>query len=596
MPGKLNPAGTNINGASGAASGGNPFSHDVEQPVEEARSRTNPFSKADERTPLKPAPDAAFLKPALDAKADKDEISLTKDPVRWVRTLTETYSWRLLAMVVCTNHLLKGFVAGGGDEGLVGKPIEFIFGGMGISAARLQMLKAAAIAPWALKPVIALLSDAVPIGGYKKMPYVVIFTMLSLVGCLLLGTGMASTVPAIVMSLFLIFLQVSSVDLLVEAKQSEEVKAKCKQGPQFFTFTWLGINVGQVLGVCLVGALIHYAGPRLPYLVAFPFVAIVLWPTLSNFLGERPVPYEERSAYMPLVLKHPVLCTLTLMIGCLIIGLIILTFFLSEGQLLCLALGFASLVIGGFLIFIRHEIMGPIVFYFLLGLFSFNIDGALFYFYTDAPEQYHEGPHFSAWFYTSALGATIFLGIMVGFISGAELFKNWTYRGILKVTIMLRAITQLALVPMLLRWNLRMGVPDHLWVLVVTGVDTMVFAWRWIPKQVMGAHLTPRGVEATMLGLSAGTFNMAMILSSYCGGYLLHRFGVRPSGIDNESLTFENLWMAQVVAALAPCTLLFVMPMLIPAKLQTEALLVDRPDSATHGSAFESIYGGQRQQ
>jgi len=494
-------------------------------------------------------------------------------------------------MVVCTNHLLKGFVAGGGDEGLVGKPIEFIFGGMGVSAARLQMLKAAAIAPWALKPVIALLSDAVPIGGYKKMPYVVIFTLLSLVGCLLLGTGMAASVPAIVASLFLIFLQVSSVDLLVEAKQSEEVKAKSKQGPQFFTFTWLGINIGQVMGVCLVGMLIHYAGPRLPYLIAFPFVAIVLWPTLSNFLGERPVPYEERSTYMPLVLKHPILCTLTLLIGCLILGLIMLTFFLTEGQLLILSLGFASLVLSAFLIFIRPEIMGPITFYFLLGLFSFNIDGALFYFYTDTPEQYPEGPHFSAWFYTSALGATIFLGIMVGFISGAELFKNWSYRGILKVTVMLRAITQLALVPVLLRWNLRMGIPDHLWVLAVTGVDTMVFAWRWIPKQVMGAHLTPRGVEATMLGLSAGTFNMAMILSSYCGGYLLHRFGVRPEGADGESLMFQHLWMAQVVAALAPCTLLFIMPALIPQKLQTEPLLVEHPDSATYGSAFESIYG-----
>merc|ERR1719454_336419 len=253
---------------------------------------------------------------------------------------------------------------------------------------------------------------------------------------------------------------------------------------------------------------------------------------------------------MPLILKHRILCGLTLLIGCLILGLIVLTFFLSEGQLLCLSLGFASMVMAGFLIFIRHEIMGPVVFYFLLGLFSFNIDGALFYFYTDTPEQYPEGPHFSAWFYTSALGATIFVGIMAGFISGAELFKNWSYLGILKVTIMLRAITQLALVPLLLRWNLRLGVSDHLWVLVVTGFDTMVFAWRWIPKQVMGAHLTPRGVEATMLGLSAGTFNMAMILSSYCGGYLLHRFGVRPVGADDESLMFQHLWMAQVVASL----------------------------------------------
>jgi len=495
-------------------------------------------------------------------------------------------------MVVCTNHLLKGFVAGGGDEGLVGKPIEFILGGMGIPGSRMQMLKAAAIAPWALKPVIALLSDAVPIGGYKKMPYVVIFTMTSLVGCILLGTGMAQTAPAIVGSLFLIFLQISAVDLLVEAKQSEEIKANSKLGPQFFTFTWLGINIGQVLGVCLVGLLIHYAGPRLPYLVAFPFVAIVLWPTLSNFLGEKPVPFEERAT--PLILKHRILCAMTLMIGTLIVGLIMCTFFLSEGQLLCMSLTFASIVMGAFIIFIRKEIMGPIVFYFLLGLTSFNIDGALFYFYTNTPEQYPEGPHFSAWFYTSALGGTIFVGIMVGFISGAELFKNWSYRGILKVTVMLRALTQLALVPMLMRWNLRMGIPDHLWVLVVTGLDTMVFAWRWIPKQVMGAHLTPRGVEATMLGLSAGTFNMAMILSSYCGGYVLHRFGVRPEGAIGETMMFQNLWMVQVVAAVSPCCLLFVMPMLIPQKLQTEPLLVDFQDSATAGSLYEQLYGPAR--
>jgi MFS family permease len=581
--------GTNFNAASGTSTAGSPFGPDVEQPLE-VRNRTtptNPFIKADERTPLKVA--SEVLSKGASSETKVDEPTLLGSPVRWVRKLTDTYSWRLLAMVVCTNHLLKGFVAGGGDEGLVGKPIEFIFGAMGLSASRLQMLKAAAIAPWALKPVIALLSDAVPIYGYKKMPYVVLFTLFALLGALLLGLGIATTVPVIVASLFLIFLQVSSVDLLVEAKQSEEVKQKAKHGPEFFTFTWLGINCGQVLGVCLVGALIHYAGPRLPYLIAFPFMALVLWPTLSNYLGERPIPYEDHNSYLPLVCKHPILCALTLLIGFLIVNLIIGTFFLSEVELLVLSLVFASLVMAGFLIFIRQEITGPVVFYFMLGLFSFNIDGALFYFYTDTPEQYPEGPHFSAWFYTSALGATVFLGIMVGFISGTELFKNWSYRGILKVTVMLRAITQLALVPLLCRWNLSMGIPDHLWVLVVTGFDTMVFAWRWIPKQVMGAHLTPRGVEATMLGLNAGTFNMAMILSSYCGGYLLHRFGVRPAGAPGDGEMFQHLWMVQVVAALAPCTLLFIMPALIPTKLQTEPLLVERPDSATHNSVFENI-------
>ena len=41
----------------------------------------------------------------------------------------------------------------------------------------------------------------------------------------------------------------------------------------------------------------------------------------------------------------------------------------------------------------------------------------------------------------------------------------------------------------------------------------MVQAWRWIPKQVLAAHLAPKGLEATCLGLQAGTFNMANILS-----------------------------------------------------------------------------------
>merc|ERR1712194_748761 len=124
---------------------------------------------------------------------------------------------------------------------------------------------------------------------------------------------------------------------------------------------------------------------------------------------------------------------------------------------------------------------------------------------------------------------------MTGFLTGDGLFKNWSYRGILKVTIMLRACTQLALVPAFLRWNVLCGIPDSVWILTVTIFDTMVFAWRWIPKQVLGAHLTPQGLEATMLGLTAGTFNMAMILSSYCGGFLLNHYGIIPSGQIAES-------------------------------------------------------------
>jgi len=344
----------------------------------------------------------------------------------------------------------------------------------------------------------------------------------------------------------------------------------------------------------MLGPLIHHYGPRTCFLIAAPFILLVLWPTLSNFLGERPVPIEDRGINIRAVKKHPVLCSMTILIGIGIMSLIFSTFYLSEVHLVGLALTFAGLVLAAFLVFIRMEIAGPVVFYFMLGLLSFNIDGALFYFYTDSPTEFPEGPHFSAYFYTSAIGLVTFVGIMTGFLTGDSLFKNWSYRGILKLTIILRVFTQLAFVPAFLHWNRYIGVPDGVWILGCVGIDTMVFAWRWIPKQVMGAHLTPQGMEATMLGLTAGTFNMAMILSSYLGGFLLARFGVIPSGQPGESHMFMNLWRVQVVAALAPCLMLVFLPMLIPAKTQTEPLITERQDSATHSSMFEAMMRRQQ--
>eukprot|EP00913_Durusdinium_trenchii_P001526 g1413.t1 len=403
------------------------------------------------------------------------EVSLS-NPLQWLRSLSQSYTWKLLAMVACTNHLLKGFVAGGGDEGAL----------------------AVAIIPFALKPLVALMSDAFPIGGYHKLPYVVIFTMLSFISIMTVGLGLATTEAAVVAALFLAFLQVASIDVLMAAKSSEEV-------------------------------------------------LVVLWPALGNFMGEHPAPGR---AGWPLVFQqHKVLCRLTLLIGALALFLVVSTFIMDERQLLQIAAAMASIVLVSFAVFIRREIAGPVIFFFLLGLLNLNIDGALFYFCLS-------GPHFSPKFYITGLGGATFLGITVGYASGPGLFRSWSYRNICYITLVMRATTQLAMVPLLRRMQL--GIPDSYWLLMVMSLDSMVQAWRWIPKQVLAAHLTPKGVEATCLGLHAGTFNMANVLSSYCGSFLLSYLG------------FDNLWKVQCMAALLPLFLLFLVPVLVPKKMQTE--------------------------
>jgi len=511
------------------------------------------------------------------------EVSLL-NPVQWLQTLSQSYTWKLLAMVACTNHLLKGFVAGGGDEGLIGKPAEFLFAELGVSAGRLQALKAVAIIPFALKPLVALLSDAFPIAGYHKLPYVVIFTILSFAALLTLGLGLAMSEAAVVTALFFAFLQVASVDVLMAAKSSEEVKKHAKLGPDFMTYTWLGINAGQVLSVCFLGPVVAVLGPRAPYCFAAPLVLAVLWPALGNFLGEQPV---EPQGWPAVFQQHKVLCRLTMLIGALALFLVVSTFTLPDVLLLEISAGMATIVLISFGIFIRWEIAGPVIFFFLLGLLNLNIDGALFYFCTDDVMEFPAGPHFSPKFYITGLGGATFLGITVGYATGPALFKSWSYRRICIVTILMRVVTQLAMVPLLRRSSF--GVPDSLWLLVVMGLDSMVQAWRWIPKQVLAAHLAPKGVEATCLGLHAGTFNMANILSSYCGSFILGYFKVSPRGAVLEAGKFDNLWKVQSLAAVLPLLLLFFVPVLVPKKAQTETLLEEQDDSATHNSVFERL-------
>ncbi|CAE7249176.1 unnamed protein product [Symbiodinium pilosum] len=492
-------------------------------------------------------------------------------------------------MVACTSHLLKGFVAGGGDEGLIGKPAEFLFGDLGMSAGRLQALKAVAIVPFAMKPVIALLSDAFPICGYHKLPYVVIFTFISFASLASLGFGFAVSEAAVVTALFLSFLQVAGVDVLMAAKQSEEVKKQARLGPDFYTYTWLGINAGQVLSVCVLGPMIAVMGARAPYRFAAPLVLVVLWPALGNFMGEKRERPQGQGGLPPFFRQHGVLCSLTLMIGVIAFSLVVCTFLLEEGHLAPLAAVMAAIVLGSFALFIRHEIAGPVIFFFLLGLLSVNIDGALFYFCTDNVLEFPQGPHFTPHFYITGIGAASFLGITVGFATGPEIFRSWSYRSICIATLVLRAGTQLAMLPVLCRWTLALGIPDSLWLLVTMALDSMVQAWRWIPKQVLAAHLAPRGVEATTLGLHAGTFNMASILSSYIGGFLLTHSGVAPTGSMQEGRQFQNLWKVQCTAAFLPLLLVFLVPIMLPQRSQTEVLLEECDDSATHNSVFQRL-------
>merc|ERR1719424_914931 len=101
---------------------------------------------------------------------------------------------------------------------------------------------------------------------------------------------------------------------------------------------------------------------------------------------------------------------------------------------------------------------------------------------------------------------------------------------------------------MLGRWNVKMGIPDHAFVLGSSVLTTVVGQWMWMPGVVILSQLCPKGMEATMYALLAGCHNLGNTLSLYLGAYILEMLGVRPTGAKNESAQFNNLWMAALIA------------------------------------------------
>ncbi|CAK0834074.1 unnamed protein product, partial [Prorocentrum cordatum] len=183
---------------------------------------------------------------------------------------------------------------------------------------------------------------------------------------------------------------------------------------------------------------------------------------------------------------------------------------------------------------------------------SLSTGGASFYFYTDTPEQYPEGPHFSDFFYNSVLGTAGTVFSLIGIFTYQRYMSNWKYRNLLIVTnITLSAFSALDIM-MYARLNKKIGVPDHALVFGLSCIETVIAQWQWMPQVVILSYLCPKGMEATMYALLAGCHNMGGLIAGSCGALLLSYLGVKPKGEVGESAQFDNLWVAAALSTVLP--------------------------------------------
>jgi len=255
------------------------------------------------------------------------------------------------------------------------------------------------------------------------------------------------------------------------------------------------------------------------------------------------------------------------------------------------ALVVAAVMLVSFSVVLRPVVAKVNAFFLLQTAMNISIGGASFYFYTDSPSQYPEGPHFSTEFYSSVLGVVGSVCSLFGIYTYQRYMRDWTYRGLLLMTNIVVSVLSVSDVVMFTRLNIRLGVPDHAFVLGSSVLTTVVAQWMWMPGVVILAQLCPKGMEATMYALLAGCHNLGNVIASNCGALVLEWLGCTPSGEPQESAKFKWLWVGSALSTVMPMFTLLLLPLMIPAARQTEKLLEENDRDATTGSLWKRWTG-----
>ncbi|KAG2609977.1 hypothetical protein PVAP13_4KG080800 [Panicum virgatum] len=220
------------------------------------------------------------------------------------------------------------------------------------------------------------------------------------------------------------------------------------------------------------------------------------------------------------------------------------------------------------------EVWRPCVYMYVSLALSVDIQEGMFYWYTDrkAGLSFHEG-------FIGFMFAVGSVGSLVGVILYQNILKDHSFRSLLFSSQLMLSLSGMLDLILVLRLNLKMGIPDYYFAVIDEGVSKMINRVKWMPLLVLSSKLCPTGIEGTFYALLMSIDNIGGLTGQWVGGLLLHLLRITRT-------EFNNLWaaiMIRNVMRLLPLALLFLVPSSDPnSTLLPSDLLNDEDDGEGH--------------
>lgn len=422
-------------------------------------------------------------------------ISLLLQPLLWLSSLSSQLHPTIVAGIVLVYGLSQGFSAS-----YFRVAADYYWKDVQKTQPSLAQFYVGLYSlPWLLKPIWGLLTDVIPVAGYRRRPY---FFAAGVIGAAsAAAVGFIGGLPAAMAVACLIGVNMGmavasvTIDACI-AKGSMEVR---ELGGDLQSLCGFCSSAGALIGYSSSGFVVRSLGPK----GALGLLAI---PPASIFvLGF--VIYELKVTTIPSLS--------------------------SENNKVLVRVGVA---VANMSRTMRHpRIWKPALFIFLSLALSVTTHEGHFYWYTD-PKA---GPGFSKEFVgiLYSIGA---IASMVGVVIYHKLLKDLPFRNLLFCAQLLYGLSGMMDLFWVLRWNLVFRIPDSFFAVLEESILRSIQQIRWIPMMVLSTKLCPPGIEGTFFALLMCIDSLGTLCSKWGGGFLIHQLGITRTD-------FTNLWLAVLI-------------------------------------------------
>ncbi|KAI5063221.1 hypothetical protein GOP47_0021768 [Adiantum capillus-veneris] len=424
----------------------------------------------------------------------------------WLQTLQTAFGAPFMSVIVIVYGVSQGYV--GTVRSLATnyywKDVQKL------QPAASQVFEAFVGMPWNIKPIYGLITDTFPIGGFQRWPYLAICGVAGAC-CLWILSLLSAPSPWLATLLMAsVALCTAFPDVVVDAAVAEQSRNRPTLASDLQSLSWGSLSIGGLVGCVVSGPAVHSFGPRGSFVLIS--VAPLLLLVAAWAIPEKRLPKGVDRAKFGDMLKTLQLFKQTLK---------------------------------------NPAIWRPALYVYLAQALCPDISESMFYWFTDPVV----GPGFSEQF-IGLVGGIGYLAMFVGVGLYNCWFRLYTLRTMFlwpQVAYVLMGLSDTIIVK---RWNLKMGIPDHAFVIGDETLTDVIGRLQLIPFMVLSARLCPPGVEGTVFAFLMSVSNFGATCASWNGAFLLHQLHIRKED-------YSNLWLAVVIRSLlrlTPALFLFLLP------------------------------------